>query len=148
MYILIRAGNTLSWVCFGLVQIFCARPNIYVNRYCGSHKHFVPDKKMICIQCRHKCFWRGTKCSQLFGLAQKVWTGKKHFGTCKRTRHEGIWATDSPKINSVWESLPGLDWWSLFIFNTKMGCCFIPNQTWLDSTNPKVNEIRLISLLP
>ena len=36
----------------------------------------MPDKKMICIQyncffCRHKSFWRGTKCSQLFGLAQK-----------------------------------------------------------------------------
>ena len=28
--------------CFGLVQIFCARPKIYL--------HFVPDQKMICIQ--------------------------------------------------------------------------------------------------
>ena len=38
--------------------------------------------------CRHKSFWRGTKCSQIFGLAQKIWTGTKHFGTCKRTRHK------------------------------------------------------------
>ena len=29
-----------------------------------------------------------TKCSQIFGLAQKIWTGAKHFGTCKRTRHK------------------------------------------------------------
>ena len=33
-----------------------------------------------------KRFLRGTKCSQIFGLAQKIWTGTKHFGTCKRTR--------------------------------------------------------------
>ena len=37
--------------CFGLVQIFCARPKIYLRIVnCGSHKHFVPDKKMIFIQ--------------------------------------------------------------------------------------------------
>ena len=28
--------------------------------------------------CRHKSFWRGTKFSQIFGLAQKIWTGTKH----------------------------------------------------------------------
>ena len=38
--------------------------------------------------CRHKSFWRGTKCSQIFGLTQKIWTGTKHFATCKRTRHK------------------------------------------------------------
>ena len=32
--------------------------------------------------CLHKSFWRGTKCSLIFGLAQ-IWTGTKHFGTCK-----------------------------------------------------------------
>ena len=37
--------------------------------------------------CRHKSFFKGTKCSQIFGLAQKIWTDTKHFGTCKRTRH-------------------------------------------------------------
>ena len=34
--------------CFGLVQMFYARKKIFT--YCGSHKHFVLDKKMICIQ--------------------------------------------------------------------------------------------------
>ena len=62
------------------------------NVLCWS-KCFVPDKMMICIQlnwflCRHKRFWRGTKCSQIFGLAQNIWTSSKHFGTCKRTRHK------------------------------------------------------------
>ena len=40
--------------------------------------------------CRHKSFWRDTKCSQIFGLAQKIWTGTKHFETCKRTRHNWL----------------------------------------------------------
>ena len=38
--------------------------------------------------CRPISFWRGTKCNQLFGLSRKIWTGTKHFGTCKRTRHK------------------------------------------------------------
>ena len=81
-------------------KMFCAGPIFLCQTkifftYCGSHKNFVPDKKMICIQkncflCRHKSFWRGTKCSQIFGLAQKIWTGTKHFGTCKRTRHQWV----------------------------------------------------------
>ena len=78
-------------------KMFRAGPNFFSNpkslfTYFASHKHFVPDKKMICIQqncflCQHKSFWRSTKCSQIFGLAQKIWTGTKRFGTCKRTRH-------------------------------------------------------------
>ena len=44
--------------------------------------------------CRHKSFWRGTKWSQIFGPAQKIWTGTKHFATCKRTRHKILqWRT-------------------------------------------------------
>ena len=36
-------------------KMFWARPNFLCQTknlytYCGSHKHFVPDKKMICIQ--------------------------------------------------------------------------------------------------
>ena len=36
-------------------KMFCAGPNFLrqpknLFTYCGSHKHFVPDKKMICIQ--------------------------------------------------------------------------------------------------
>ena len=38
--------------------------------------------------CQHKSFWRRTKCSQIFGLAQKLWTGTKYFGTYKRRRHK------------------------------------------------------------
>ena len=69
---------------------FCVEPKIYLHF--ASHKHFVPDKKMICIQynwflCRHKSFWRGTKRNQIFGLTQKIWIGTKHFPTCKRARH-------------------------------------------------------------
>ena len=76
---------------------FWARPNfLYQSKKLFTYKIFVPDKKMICIQenwflCRHKSFWRGTKCSQILGLAQKIWTGSKHFGTCKRTRHNSTW---------------------------------------------------------
>ena len=41
--------------------------------------------------CRYKSFWRCTKCRcQIFGLAQKIWTGTKHFGTYKRTRHKAF----------------------------------------------------------
>ena len=36
-------------------KMFCASPNFLCRTknfitYCGSHKYFVPDKKMICIQ--------------------------------------------------------------------------------------------------
>ena len=50
--------------CFGLVQFFCARPKNY------SHIVVV------------------TKRRHIFGLAKKIWTGTKHFGTCKGTRHQ------------------------------------------------------------
>ena len=44
--------------CLVLLQVhklFCASPNFLCRTknlftYCASHKHFVPDKKMICIQ--------------------------------------------------------------------------------------------------
>ena len=29
----------------------------------------------------------------MFGLAEKIWTSPKHFGTCKRTRHKSIFLT-------------------------------------------------------
>ena len=74
--------------------IFLFRTKIFFS-YSASHKYFVPDKKMICIQknwflCRHKSFRRGTKCSQIFELTQKIWPGTKHFATCKRTRQQSI----------------------------------------------------------
>ena len=80
-----RSQNVLGWSKF-----FCQTKHIFTH--CGSYKCFVPDKKMICIQlnwflCLRKSFWRGNKCSQSFGLTQKIRTGTKHFGTSKRTRH-------------------------------------------------------------
>ena len=77
------------------------------NVLCWS-KFFEPDQKFIYVLCQSQTFcartnddlhtaklffvsvqnfWRGTKCSQIFGLAQNIWTDTKHFGTCKRTRH-------------------------------------------------------------
>ena len=52
---------------FGLDQILCARS--YFFTYCGSHKHFVPEKIGFCA---------GTKVfeearNEIFGLAQKIW---------------------------------------------------------------------------
>ena len=70
---------------FGLDQILCARPIFFFyilwqsQTFCARENWFL---------CRHKSFWRGTKCSLIFGLAQKIWTSTKHFGTCKRTRHK------------------------------------------------------------
>ena len=106
MYILIRAGNTLSWVCFGLVQIFCARPKIYwhivtVTNILGQTKKWFAFSKFFL--CRHKSFWRGTKCSQIFGLTQKIWTSTKHFATCKRTRHKSSkrWVGGPKKVKNM-----------------------------------------------
>ena len=61
---------TGSKIIFGLVQVFCARPNFFY------------------ILWQSQTFWRGTNFSQIFGLAQNIWTSTKHFGTCKRTRHK------------------------------------------------------------
>ena len=83
--------------CFGLVRIFCARQ---------KDLHIVAVTNILCQTKRWMAFskisfWRGTKCSQIFGLAQNIWTSTKHFGTCKRTRHktpqffsEIIWPLD------------------------------------------------------
>ena len=51
-----RAGQFTVMPCpFTGRKIFCAGPNFlcrtkHLFTYCASHKHFVPDKKMICIQ--------------------------------------------------------------------------------------------------
>ena len=58
------------------------------NILCQTKRWFAFSKN--CFLCRHKSFWRGTKCNQIFVLAQKIWTGTKHFGTCKRTRHKKV----------------------------------------------------------
>ena len=77
--------------CFRLVQIFCARPKIYLHNVAVTNilfrqKDDLHSIKLVFVPAQ--CFWRGTKCSQIFGLAQKIWISTKHFGTCKRTRHE------------------------------------------------------------
>ena len=36
----------------------------------------------------HKKFGTGTICKSVFGMAQKIWTSPKCFGTRKRTRHK------------------------------------------------------------
>ena len=71
---------------FVLVQIFWANPKIWLLQ-----KLLCRHKKQFCwIQI---IFLSGTKClfgtvsKKIFGLAQKIGTSTKHFGTCKRTRH-------------------------------------------------------------
>ena len=80
----------------------------FQNFLCWT-KYFVLAQKSDCIQCLFKNVCAGTKtnfteckssfclaqnvcdcsiCKQIFGLAQKIWTSPKHFGTCKRTRHK------------------------------------------------------------
>ena len=74
-YILRWSTNASSF--YRSQNFLCQTKNSFT--YCGSHKHvFVTAQK----------FLRCTKCSQIFGLAQKIWNSKKHFGTCKRTRHK------------------------------------------------------------
>ena len=90
--------------CLGLPQ--------YVNKFLVWHKRFVPaqnvlgplkgqgisasSKPLVLVQKTillnadhlfvwHKMFVTATICKQIFGLAQKIWTSTKHFGTCKRT---------------------------------------------------------------
>ena len=79
---------------FVLVQIFWASSKIYLhivpvtNILCQTKRWFAFSK--IGFLCQYKSFWRGTKCSQIFRLAQKIWTSTKRFGTCKRTRHKSL----------------------------------------------------------
>ena len=75
-------------------KMFCAGPNFlsqpnnlftHCQTFCARQKDDLHLVKLVFVPAS---FWRGTKCSQIFGLAQKIWTGTKHFGTCKRTRHQ------------------------------------------------------------
>ena len=55
-YVSYKAFKCLLMPCpFTGHKMFCASPNFLCRTknlftYCASHKHFVPDKKMICIQ--------------------------------------------------------------------------------------------------
>ena len=74
------------------VQMFWASPNIWL--------HLVILQKLLCQQIK-QFYWMqiitlsGTKCmllaqyvNKFFCPTQTIWTGTKHFGTCKRTRHK------------------------------------------------------------
>ena len=79
-------------------KIFCAGPNILcqpknLTEFSASSKTSVPAQKPILLNANrlfvwHKIFVTATICKYIFGMAQKIWTSPKHFGTCKRTRHK------------------------------------------------------------
>ena len=62
--------------CFGLLQIFCARPKIYLhfvavtNILCQTKRWFASSKIGFCAST--KVFEEAIKCSQLFELAQNI----------------------------------------------------------------------------
>ena len=64
---------------FELVHIFWASPKIWL--------HLVHFQKLFCWH-KNQFYWiqiiflPGTKCLQIFGLAQKIWTSPKSFGIC------------------------------------------------------------------
>ena len=78
-------------------KMFCAGPNFLsqlknLTALSASSKTFVPAQKPILLIANHLFVWHkmfvtATICKQIFGATQKIWTGTKHFGTCKRTRH-------------------------------------------------------------
>ena len=87
-----RSQNILGWSKFfvsdqNIIYILCLS-----QTFCASPKDWVQN--------RHKSVWRGPKCSQIFGLAQKIWTGTKYFETCKRTSQKKfVWFS----ISKNWE---------------------------------------------
>ena len=68
-------------------QMFCAGPKIYLhivpvtNILCQTKRWFALSKISFCTGT--KVFWRGFKCSQIFGLVKNIWTGTKHLGPVK-----------------------------------------------------------------
>ena len=95
--------------CFVLIIIVCTRPKIYLHIVavtkilCETIRWFAFSK--IVFLCRHKSFWR----VKFFGWLKRILTGKKHFGTCKRTRHKSLipWGPNSnsnpnPKWILMW----------------------------------------------
>ena len=78
-------------------KMFCAGQKILsqpknLTAFSAPSKPFVPAQKPILLNANHLFVWHkmfvtGTIRKLIFGLAQKSWTGTKHFGTCKRTRH-------------------------------------------------------------
>ena len=78
---------------FTCSKMFCAVPNL--TAFSASSKPFVPAQKPILLNANHLSVWHkmfvtATIRKYIFGLAQKIWTITKHFGTCKRTRHKEV----------------------------------------------------------
>ena len=79
-------------------KMFCVGPNILsqpknLTAFSASSKTFMLAQKPILLNANHLFVWHkifvtATICKWIFGLAQKIWTSPKHFGTCKRTRHK------------------------------------------------------------
>ena len=76
-------------------KLFCACQNFMsqhknLTPFSASSKTFVLAQKTILLNANlsvcYKMFVTATICKYFFGLAQKIWTSPKHFGTCKRTR--------------------------------------------------------------
>ena len=78
-------------------KMFCDGPNFLsqpknLTAFSASSKPFVPAQKPILLNANHLFVWHkmfvtATICKYFFGLAQKIWTSTKHFGTFKKTRH-------------------------------------------------------------
>jgi hypothetical protein len=78
-------------------RMFCAGPNILCltkNRtvFSATPKSFVVALKLNSLNANHLLVWEkkfgtGAICKSVFGMAQKIWTSPKCFGTHKRTRH-------------------------------------------------------------
>jgi hypothetical protein len=79
-------------------KMFCANPNILCqtkNRtvFSATPNFFVLALKLNLLNTNHllvrdKKFGTGAICKSVFGMAQKIWTSPKCFGTRKRTRHK------------------------------------------------------------
>ena len=77
-------------------------------------------------------FWSGTNSlggaqyQNNFGQTQKIWTGTKHFGTCRRTRHK-LSPLQKPKQK------PNSQFWRVKI----QICCIVRSFHWTTFTNSK-----------
>ena len=89
-------------------KMFCACPNFLsqpnnLTAFSASSTTFVLAQKPILMIPNHLFVWHkmfvtATICKWIFGLAQKIWTSPKHFGSCKRTRHQ-------PSLLFYWAAL-------------------------------------------
>ena len=72
-------------------KMFCAVPNFLSQRknltaFSASSKTFLPVQKLTLLNANnffvwHKMFVTATICKEIFGVAQKIWSSPKFFGT-------------------------------------------------------------------